>query len=123
MVMKSAFVTLLLLLTLIPLPASADIRDLRSLAREIRYALSNHGRELSLEERKLVRRDLAMTILTVQHVTGKKANAGRSLVGLATTAQRLLDFTSETELRPLTQRQLERRLARTALLLERRNPQ
>lgn len=98
----------------------ADVRDLRSLAREIRYALSNHGRELSPSERRFVRQDLAMTILTVQRFTGRRANAGRTLVGLATTAQRLLDLTSENELRPQTQRQLERRLTRTAFLLERR---
>jgi hypothetical protein len=100
--------------------AQAEIGDLRSLSREVRYALSSHGRALTPRERFVVRRDLAMTIITLQRTTGRRAHAGYSLVGLATTTQRLLDLSSDKELRPSTQRQIERRLSRTADLLERK---
>lgn len=118
-ILRSVLSTLVLLF--VAVPVWAEMGDLRSIAREVRYALVNHGRELTPRERFYVRRDLAMTILTLQHKTGRRAHAGYSLVGLATTAQRLLEKTGEKELQPATQRQIEKRLSRTAYLLETKN--
>ncbi len=110
-----------ILISLIPLlitfPSRAEIGDLRSLAREIRFALADHGYDLTKAERQIVREDLVHTIRTIERITGRSANAGHTLEGLATSAQRLLDSANESQLRPATQRRIERRLARTAGLL------
>lgn len=103
--------------------ANAAVGDLRSLSREIRYGLASHGRALTIPERKTVRFELASSIVSIEKVTGRRARAGTTLQGLATTAQRLLDTATERELSPAVQRKLERRLARCAFLLERRKPQ
>ena len=102
--------------------ASADVADLRSSAREIRFGLIDHGHALSLPERKLVRRNLAESFITLQKNARRRGapipSPGRSLVSLSVALQRLIEATPNQQLSPAAQAQLQRQMARASSILQ-----
>ena len=100
--------------------ARADLGDLRSMAREVRFGLSDHGRSIKRSDRFEIREDLLITIRLVEHATGHLASASPSMIGLATSSQRLLEAATPAQLSPELQRSIEHHLARAAFLAKRR---
>ena len=100
----------------------ADVSDLRSSTREIRFGLADHGRSLDLAQRKDVRRNLALSFITLQKLAVKRGAPvpppGRSLISLAVALQRLVEMTPNRQLPPAAQSQLQRQLARASSIVQ-----
>lgn len=111
--------------TVNPCISQAEIAQLRSVSREIRFGLGDHGHSLNLAERKAIRKDLALTYLALAKYSRERRGSsaqtvpppGRSLISLATAVQRLIESTPRQGLSAANQSQLERQLAHASLVL------